>query len=90
MIVVAAKHEELDIMPSLVDEADKVIITGVGAVNVWRALKDEPRDQEVVNIGYVGSNVLPVGTLCSPEEVELYHPNEIGRASCRERVSRVV
>lgn len=75
MIVVAAKHEELDIVPSLVDEADKVIITGVGAVNVWRALRDEPRDQEVVNIGYVGSNVLPVGTLCSPEEVELYHPN---------------
>lgn len=75
MIVVAAKHEELDIMPNLVSEADKVIITGVGALNVWKALKNEPRDELIVNVGYCGSNVLPIGTLCSPEEVELYHPN---------------
>lgn len=75
MIVVAAKHEELDIMPSLVSEADKVIITGVGALNVWKALQNEPRDELIVNVGYCGSNVLPIGTLCSPEEVELYHPN---------------
>lgn len=75
MIVVAAKHEELDIMPSLVDEADKVIVTGVGALNVWRALQNEPRDELIVNVGYCGSNTLPIGTLCSPEEVELYHPN---------------
>lgn len=75
MIVVAAKHEELDIMPSLVAEADKVIVTGVGALNVWKALQNEPRDELIVNVGYCGSNVLPIGTLCSPEEVELYHPN---------------
>lgn len=75
MIVVAAKHEELDIMPSLVDEADKVIVTGVGALNVWKALQNEPRDELIVNVGYCGSNTLPIGTLCSPEEVELYHPN---------------
>lgn len=75
MIVVAANAEELKIAPQTVAEADKVIVTGVGAVNVWRALKDEPRDQELVNIGYVGSNVLPVGTICSPSEVQLYHPN---------------
>lgn len=75
MIVVAAKHEELDIMPGLVDEADKVIVTGVGALNVWKALQNEPRDELIVNVGYCGSNVLPIGTLCSPEEVELYHPN---------------
>lgn len=75
MIVVAAKHEELDIMPSLVDEADKVVVTGVGALNVWRALQNEPRDELIVNVGYCGSNTLPIGTLCSPEEVKLYHPN---------------
>lgn len=75
MIVVAAEHEELDIMPSLVDEADKVIITGVGALNVWKALQNEPRDELIVNVGYCGSNVLPIGTMCSPDEVELYHPN---------------
>lgn len=28
-----------------------------------------------MNVGYCGSNTLPIGTLCSPEEVELYHPN---------------
>lgn len=75
MILVVAKHEELDIAPNLVEEADKVIVTGVGALNVWRALRDEPRDELVINVGYCGSNTLPIGTLCSPREVELYHPN---------------
>ena len=75
MIVVTAKHEELDIMPDLVDKADKVIVTGVGALNVWRALQNEPRDELIVNVGYCGSNNLPIGTMCSPDEVELYHPN---------------
>lgn len=75
MIVVAALPDELKIAPQLIDEAGKIIITGVGAVNVWDALKDEPRDQEIVNVGYVGSNSLPVGTICSPREVKLYHPS---------------
>lgn len=75
MIVVVATPEELKIAPQTVDEADKVVITGVGALNVLRALRDEPRDEEIVNIGYVGSNILPVGTKCSPREVRLYHPN---------------
>lgn len=75
MIVVVATPGELKIAPTTVDTADKVIVTGVGALNVLRALRDEPRDEEIVNIGYVGSNILPIGTICSPEEVRLYHPN---------------
>lgn len=75
MVVVVATPEELKIAPQTVDEADKVVITGVGALNVIRALRDEPKDEAIVNIGYAGSNILPKGTLCSPREVRLYHPN---------------
>jgi len=52
-----------------------VIVTGVGALNVIRALQDVPRDAELVNIGYAGSSNFAIGTLVEVTEVRLNHPN---------------
>lgn len=76
LLVVVATENELAIIPEFLEEqANKIIITGVGGMNVCMALAMEDRNQKVVNVGYCGSNVLPVGTVCSPDEVQLYHPN---------------
>lgn len=53
----------------------KVIYTGVGAINVIRALQDLPRDAELINIGYAGSANFNVGTWVEVSEVRLNHPN---------------
>ena len=52
---------------------DEVLVTGVGAVNILRALRDVPRDTPIRNIGYAGSNSIPVGTEVCVGRVELYH-----------------
>ena len=62
MLVVIAEKEELKLVDELGYEDYPVLITGVGGVNVIRALKSFPRDTEILNIGYAGSNNLPVGT----------------------------
>ena len=53
----------------------QVIITGVGAVNVIRALQDLPRESVVLNIGYAGSSNFEIGSAVMVEEVRLNHPN---------------
>ena len=53
----------------------KVIYTGVGAINVIRALQDLPRDAQLLNIGYAGSANFNVGTWVEVSEVRLNHPN---------------
>ena len=76
ILVVVATKKELELIPEwLEDEANKIVITGVGGMNVAMALATEDRNQKVVNVGYCGSNTLPIGTWCSPEEVQLHHPN---------------
>lgn len=54
---------------------DEVIVTGVGYGNVFQALKDIPRDSEIVNVGYAGSNELPKGSRCIVGRSMSYHPN---------------
>lgn len=51
------------------------IVTGAGALNVINALKDVDKDEPIFNIGYAGSNVIPVGTRVKIGAVKLYHPN---------------
>ena len=53
----------------------EVLITGVGALNVLRALRDVPRDTELLNIGYAGSANFEVGSLVEVTDVCLNHPN---------------
>ena len=62
MLVVIAEKEELKLVKELGYEDYPVMITGVGALNVIDALKDLPRDTEILNIGYCGSNTFEIGT----------------------------
>lgn len=52
-----------------------IIKTGVGGINILNALKEVDKGQEIVNFGYVGSNVIPIGTEVKIGECKLYHPN---------------
>lgn len=65
-------------MPSEIDLIDKnkdYIITGVGALNVIKSLINVDRSTHITNVGYAGSNNIPVGTKVNVGKVKLYHPN---------------
>lgn len=53
----------------------EVLVTGVGAINIVRALRDLPTDTEILNIGYAGSANYDLGTLVAVTEARLNHPN---------------
>lgn len=73
MLVVIAEKEELKLVEELGYDDCPVLITGVGGVNVIQALKHLPKDTEIINIGYCGSNVLPVGTKVYIDQVHTHH-----------------
>lgn len=52
-----------------------IVKTGVGGVNVIRKLKHFPKWLKITNFGYVGSNVIPIGTEVRVGSCKLYHPN---------------
>jgi hypothetical protein len=51
-----------------------ILVTGVGAINVMRTLRDLPRDAKIINIGYAGSANYEIGSVVSVKEVRLNHP----------------
>lgn len=72
-IVIATAAESL-----LIREEHKhlpVIVTGVGAINVIKALSHLSKDTEIINYGYVGSINLPIGQTYEIGEISLFHPN---------------
>jgi len=50
------------------------IVTGVGGVNVIRRVRNLPREAYILNVGYVGSPLLPIGTEVQIGTVHSYHP----------------
>ena len=54
-------------------EAD-VLVTGVGAFNILRSLRNVPLDTPLLNIGYAGSSNFAIGTPVEVSEVRLNHP----------------
>ena len=74
-LVVIAEKEELKLVEKLGYSHYPVLITGVGALNVIDALKDIPRDTNLINIGYAGSKDLKPGKFYTVDMVSLYHPN---------------
>ena len=52
----------------------EIIVTGVGAINVMRTLRDLSRDARLINIGYAGSANYAIGSIVSVTEVRLNHP----------------
>ena len=56
MLIVIAEYKELKLVEQLGYINNPILITGVGGLNVIKALKNIPRDTEILNIGYCGSN----------------------------------
>lgn len=71
MLYVVAMPSEIELIQ---DRNGPVLVTGAGAVNVIRALQNVPRDSVIMNVGYAGSNKIPVGTRCYIGKVRAYHP----------------
>ncbi|MBR1515681.1 MAG: hypothetical protein IJ621_02905 [Paludibacteraceae bacterium] len=75
LIVIAEEGERKLIEKYIPDCTWEVCVTGVGAVNIIRSLRDLPRDTRILNIGYAGSANFEIGTLVEVSEVRLNHPN---------------
>lgn len=75
-MIVVATDEEYNLAKKRF-KGQKIIKTGVGGINVIRKLKRLPKWLKIINFGYVGSNVLPIGTEIRVGESRLYHPNVI-------------
>lgn len=73
-MIVVATQEEYKYIKDKYKRTD-VFITGVGALNIFNSLKDVPRHTPIINLGYAGSRDIPIGTIVSIGECELYHPN---------------
>ena len=74
-IVAVATREELKLVDELGLGGYPIILTGVGGVNVITALKDLPKDTEIINVGYCGSNNIEIGTKVEIGDVWTYHPS---------------
>lgn len=53
----------------------EILVTGVGALNIMKSLRNLPTDTPIINIGYVGSANYEIGSLVEIGEVKLCHPN---------------
>lgn len=73
MLVVIAEKEELKLVEELGYGNNPILITGVGGMNVIKALKDLPRDTKILNIGYCGSNKIKVDTIVNVNGVGTNH-----------------
>lgn len=71
-MIVVATGEEYERFKSY---GHDIVRTGVGYGNVFKALADIPRDTPILNIGYAGSNTIPIGEECAISECRHYHPN---------------
>jgi hypothetical protein len=70
-MIVVAMPEEIQLAG---ETREPILVTGVGALNVISALRNIPRDTPIRNVGYVGSNNIPIGTRCRIGGVSIYHP----------------
>ena len=61
MLIVIAEKEELKLVEELGLQDEPIIITGVGGINVINALKNIPKNEHIINVGYAGSNNLNIG-----------------------------
>lgn len=75
-MIVVATDEEYKLAKKRF-KGQKIVKTGVGGINVIRKLKHFPKWLKITNFGYVGSNVIPIGTEVKVGECRLYHPNAI-------------
>lgn len=73
-MIVVATDREYEIAQKRF-HSEPIIKTGIGGLNIISALKDIPKDTPIINFGYVGSNLIPVGTEIEIGKCKLYHPH---------------
>ena len=71
MLIVVATDAEYALAKRV--SKHEIIQTGVGPLNVIEALKDIPKEAEIINLGFCGSNSIPKGTIVEVGECELLH-----------------
>ena len=74
--LVVATSDELNIPQAKEAARDRVVIvTGVGGTNTIRALRDLPKDADILNIGYCGSWHHAIGTSLRIGMCRTFHKN---------------
>ena len=73
--ILIAEEGERKLVEQYLPGETNILITGVGALNILKSLRDLPRDTEIVNIGYAGSANYAIGTVVEVTESRLHHPN---------------
>lgn len=62
-LYVLVNEKEYELLAKYID--DDYIFTGCGYSWIFKSLKDIPRDTHIINVGFCGSNNLPIGTVCN-------------------------
>lgn len=73
--ILIAEDGERQLVEQYLPGETNILVTGVGALNIIRSLRDLPRDTEIINIGYAGSANYAIGTVVEVTESRLHHPN---------------
>lgn len=71
-MILVAMPEEIQLTNS---NREDVVVTGVGALNVIKTLKNVDRKTPIINVGYAGSNTIKKGTWVKIGDVKTFHPN---------------
>lgn len=74
-LYVFATQEEYDNLRQYMPTNERVMIIGEGYGNVIKSLKDIDKNTLIFNIGYCGSNSIPIGTEVKVRKCYCYHPN---------------
>lgn len=74
LILIAEEGERKLIERYLPETEGEVFVTGVGAFNIMRSLRNIAPDTPIINIGYAGSSNFEIGTAVEVTEARLNHP----------------
>ena len=72
-IIVVATDDEYNTVKTLTKIP--ILKTGPGTANTIEALKNLDKKTKVINVGYAGSNNIPVGTIVKVKNSYSYHPS---------------
>lgn len=73
MLIVVATNEEYQMAKHLFE--GEIVQTGVGPLNVIEKLRNLPKETEITNFGFCGSNSIPRGTMVEIGKCEILHEN---------------
>ena len=75
LVVATEKELELPWAVNALESGRTPIVTGVGGVNIIKALRDLPKDSDILNVGYCGGKGYAIGTVLNVGECGSYHIN---------------